>query len=84
VAGKIVACLAVLCLANFPVDNFLSNPTIARLKSMSGLVVTEAKSSSRGSILLQDHVPQAVGCAKALELIPPLSIRFISLINHRT
>jgi len=51
-------------------DKFLSKPTIERLKSMSGLVVTEAKSSSKTPTLLRDHVPQAVGemyaCAKAL------------------
>jgi hypothetical protein len=33
-------------LANLHVDKFLSDPTIERLKSMSGLVVTEVKSSS--------------------------------------
>ncbi|KAF8323470.1 uncharacterized protein EI90DRAFT_3130339 [Cantharellus anzutake] len=51
-------------------DKFLSDPTIERLKSMSGLVVTEAKSSSGAPTHLRDHIPQAIGemyaCAKAL------------------
>ena len=49
---------------------------------MSGLVVTEAKSFSRAPTRLQDHIPQAIGemyaCAKALGLVPSLSIQFIS------
>ncbi len=53
---------------------------------MSGLVVTEAKSSSRAPTHLRDHVPQAVGemyaCAKALGLVPSLSMQLIALNNH--
>jgi hypothetical protein len=53
---------------------------------MSGLVVTEAK-SSRVPTHLRDHIPQAVGemyaCAKALGLVPSLSMPLISLNNYR-
>lgn len=46
---------------------------VGRLKLMTGLVVTEAKSFSRTTTVLLDHIPQAVGetyaCAKALGLV---------------
>jgi len=54
---------------------------------MSGLVVTEAKSSSRAPTHLRDHIPQAIGemyaCAKALGLAPSLSMQLVSLNNYR-
>ena len=59
---------------------------IERLKSMSGLVVTEAK-SSRAPTHLRDHMPQAVGemyaCAKALGLVPSQPMHLIPLNKYR-